>query len=123
MDKTKMNNPSPTRNDLNAKILKFSNEIEFIRTESEAIKNELIVALKQNNETKFIGWAEQTQEMLLHTEQVVDVLRHDFTNFLNAMENDSFDYQQLDKHFGLLTADIVKLSTLLVLQKITLAKF
>lgn len=118
-----MNELSPSRNDLNAKIQKFSNEIEFLRTETEAIKNELIVTLKQNDGVKFTGWADQVQEMLLHTEQVVGVLRHDFTEFLNAMENDSFDYETLDKRFRLLTADILKLSTLLAQQKNALAKF
>lgn len=60
------------------KYRKISDEIDNLGIETEVAKKQIIDILKQDSHDDFTEKAEHFLELLLHTEKVIEVLRHDF---------------------------------------------
>lgn len=110
-----MDTGTRTSGKLKLKIKERSDEIESLRIENELVKNEIIAVLRKNNRTDFIDKAEFLLELLLNTEQVIDVLRHDITEFVIAMHMDDFTQNQqlLLERILVIETDILKIGNLL----------
>lgn len=65
--------------ELREKIKKRSNDIHELQTQNESAKKQVINMLKEISLDDFTEKAEHFLELLLHTEQVIEVLRHDFS--------------------------------------------
>jgi len=74
---------------LREKIKKRSDDIHELQMQNESAKRQVITILKENNRIDFTEQAEHFLELLLHTERVIEMLRHDFSEFaLRANAND-----------------------------------
>ena len=96
---------------LRAKIRKRGGDIDALRLQNESVKNELARILRESaHNADFIQTAESILEMLLHADQLIDVLRHDFTDFMLRADLDGpdHDFEDLMGKFKALEQDIFK---------------
>ena len=104
------------------KIKKCSNDIENLRIDNESAKKQLINMLKVDGRNDFIEKAEYFLELLLHTEKLIEVLRHDLSEFsLAANRNavaENFELY-LEKLYGI-EKDVVKTANMVEQVKIAI---
>ena len=96
----------------NIRITKCEGDIEKLQIVNENAKKQIIVVLKQNNGGTFIPVAEYYLELLLHTEKIVEVLRHDLREILSEASQ-LVSQEQLEvlmKKLRIIDQDLLKTS-------------
>lgn len=101
-------------------------DIDDLRGENDLAKNQIVVILKKDRHpADFTEKVEHFLELLLHTEQVIEVLRHDVSDLVLAANAKDLEkkFEDLVARLQVIEKDILKTANLIENVKIAIEDY